>query len=73
MSTTPTRLQTANRLVFLLRWATSVDPALPVPWARGRALAWLRRVGRLSGSGLRPLERLLTAYLTFVMVGEVAL
>ena len=72
MSTTPTRLQAANRLVFLLRWATSVDPALPVSWARGRALAWLRRVGRLSGSGLRPLERLLTAYLTFVMAGEVA-
>lgn len=72
MSTTPTRSQTANRLAFLLEWATSVDLTLPVPWARGRALVSLRRVGRLSGYGSRCLERLLTAYFTFVMVGEVA-
>ena len=74
MSTTPTRSQTPNRIVFLLEWATSNALALPVPWDGARTLApfALRRVERLSGSGSRRLKRLLATQLTFVMLGGVA-
>ena len=73
MSTTPTRSQTANRLVFLLEWATSVVLAPPVPWGQGLALApLLRPTENRLGLAPRSLDLCSTTPLTLLVVVEVA-